>query len=238
MPAERYFVDQTLEMGEEVLLEESEFHHLTHVMRTREGDCVELINGKGYLAKSTVLRITKRQAVLTIDSLLFEEPSQMSYMLLQAIPRINRLDTIVEKCTELGASEICLWPAEHSERKDISKNQMERLQSLAISAMKQCGRMYLPLITLRPPLFAWEELPEEIFFGDVNPKAPLFMDIWKKKKRPNAAFVIGPESGFSLKELQWMNAKRFIGVKLHKHILRTDTAAIVALSLMSHSSVD
>jgi len=230
MPAERYFVNHPIQKGDQISLETQEFHHLVHVMRTKEGEEVEIINGAGLLAHAIVEKIKRNEAILTVTNVQTQPPSQSKFTLIQAIPRLNRLEIIIEKCTELGVDEICLWTSSLSERKEFSPNQKDRLHNIAIAAIKQCGRLYLPS-------FCWISdtknipLTDSGFFGDVAPSAPHFKDVWKPKHK--ATFVIGPESGLTQKETELLVEKGYIGVKLHPNILRTDTAAIVALALMS-----
>jgi len=230
MPAERYYLSEKFGVGEELFLVEDEFQHLTRVMRAKESEEIELVNGAGGLASAIIERLEKKRAVLKIEKVSTESPSSKKIILAQAIPRINRLDFIVEKGTELGMSELWLFPGKLSERKDLSEHQLNRLKAVTIASMKQCGRLFLPNILLKKPLDKWESLPSPAFFGDLNPQAPLLQST---KIPDQVIFFIGPESGFTddeEKKLQTLGAQ---GVKLHPNILRTDTAALVALALLS-----
>lgn len=235
MPAERYFHPELLQENLSVELKEHEHHHLVHVMRTRLGETVEIVNGQGQLAEAVLESNDKKSATLAIKSLITQPPPDEQIILIQGIPKLNRLENIIEKGTELGMTEIWLFPAARSEKKEFSANQMERLQSLAISAMKQCGRLYLPKIVVLPPLKLWEN-PDlhPLFFGDVNPDAPPFLSAWKKSKPSGkTGFCIGPESGFTEEEIGLLKKMGAEGVKLNANILRTDTAAIACLVLVS-----
>lgn len=236
MPKERFFIDQTFLENNYLLLEDKEFHHLINVMRSKIQDKVEVINGKGALGIAEVISIEKRRATLQIQLIHELPPPNCEIILAQAIPRPNRLDTILEKCTELGVTDIWLFPGDFSEIKDFKENKMERIQTILISAIKQCGRLYLPKVSFKPKLDQWSPLDFKAYFGDVDPNAPLFLeDFNQNSSSKKVLFFIGPESGFSEKEsniLRKLNAK---GVKLHENILRTDTAAITAIALMTHT---
>lgn len=235
MPAERFYINAPLTEGASVFLEDQEFHHLAHVMRGVEGEQVELVNGCGFLSQARIERIEKKRAQLIVTSLSYVPKNSFKLILAQAIPRLNRLDFIVEKGTELGMDELWLFPGELSERKNLTESQLERMQAVAVAAMKQCGRLYLPLLCLKKPLKNWElqELP--LYFGDTDPSAPIFEKSWKlKSSLEGVIFVIGPESGLTAKETESLKSLKALGVALHPNILRTDTAALTALSLISH----
>ncbi len=230
MPKERYYIAQELSPHQEIILSEEEFHHLT-VMRSREGEIAELVNGRGCCAQARILHIEKKRAILSIENLYISEKNQAEIILAQAIPKMNRLDFIIEKGTELGMSQLWLFPSERGERKTLSPTQLERLRHLSVAAMKQCGRLYLPEIKELPPLSKWQIPDSPLFFGSLNPGAPLFLEELQKKAYPRVIFCVGPEAGFSLDEEKALIALGGIGTKLNNHILRTETAAIAALVL-------
>lgn len=236
MPIERYFLDNSFRKHEQQELKGTEFHHLAHVMRTRKGEMVELINGKGTLAQAVVQTLAKDHALVKIIDL-FQEPSSPCRLILaQALPKPNRLDFILEKGTELGVDAFWLFPGQLSVKKEFFPHQLERAQSLTVAAMKQCGRLTLPTITTHPPLDQWPILKSTTFFGDLNPDAPSLESLWKQLSPPlfPIIFVIGPESGFNKQEIQHLTSIGAQGAKLHPNILRTDTASLMALSLLSH----
>lgn len=235
MPAERFFAEQPLKMGESLYLENQEHHHLVHVMRVEVGETIELVNGSGALAKALVERVEKKRALLRILNVHTEQRPSTEIILAQAIPRSNRIDFILEKGTELGMTQLWLFPAIQGERKRLTEHQFERLRGLTIAAMKQCGRLYLPTIIEKPPLAQWEAPSYPSFFGDTDPKAPPFLPLWQKERTKGIVFYIGPESGFTETEIEQLHRLKAKGVKLHPHILRTDTAALTALSLITHT---
>jgi len=235
MPAERYYFPHVFQHGTYLSIKDQEFHHLVNVMRSRQGDSIELVNGKGQLATGIIDIIEKKSAVIKIEEIYVESPSPKKLILAQGIPRLNRLEFILEKGTELGMSEIWLFPAIHSEKKIFSENQLERLQSIIIAAMKQSGRLFLPDLKILPQLKQWPMLPKASFFGDLRSEAPILANVWPSYANcDETLFVIGPESGFDEREILQLEKLGALGVKLHPNILRTDTAAITALSLLSH----
>lgn len=236
MPAERYFSNAVLQLKEAVELIGAEFHHLAHVMRARNGDPIELVNGRGVLAQAVVDEIKKDRARLTITNSEKQINKGNRIILAQALSKYNRLDFILEKGTELGVDEFWLFPGDHSIQKEWYPSHQERAQTVLISAIKQCGRLFLPQIDLKPRIEEWDgkTLPLS-FFGDIDSKAPLFELVWKDNpvKYP-VLFITGPEGGFSEREEQKLRLLGSQGVKLHDNILRTETASLMALSLLSH----
>jgi 16S rRNA (uracil1498-N3)-methyltransferase len=233
MPAERYHIDRPLEANNTVLLKDNEFHHLVRVMRSRVGDSVELVNGQGVLACATVREIFKDGVTLSVEEVQRETRSKPTIILAQAIPKPNRLDFILEKGTELGVDEFWLFPGKTSVKKDFSDNQTERCQFQILAAMKQCGRLFAPVIKLKPPLENWADITGAAFFGDIEPNAPLFSDCLNTTPLTSPLlFFVGPEAGLSQGEIIFLRKHGVQGVKLHQNILRTETASLAALSLI------
>lgn len=240
MPINRFFTEQNLVVGKTATITGQEFHHFAHVIRVKEGEIIELVNGRGQLAKATVESKGRHEAVVVVEDVESEEPPKKRVIIVQALPRLNRLEFILEKCTELGMDEIWLFPGDNSEKKRLSDSQIARVETILISAMKQCGRLFLPTIQLKPNLSSWKlDLGGCLLYGDIAPSAPWLIDTWLEKKevknveKQDCLFFIGPETGFSEKEHQFLKEIGAVGVKLHRNILRTDTAPMVALSVIS-----
>lgn len=237
MPAERYYYPEDFQEGNPISLADIEFHHLVNVMRNRIGDTIELINGKGQLAIGRIEEISKKAAKISVESISEASVLEKPLILAQAIPRLSKLEFVLEKGTELGVTEIWLFPATYSDKSSFSKNQLDRFNTILVSAMKQCGRLFLPELILMPRLEEWQTFCLPAFYGDTDPNAPLFEVMWKKiekKGMEGTIFCIGPESGFTSQETVSLKALGATGVKLNPFILRTETAAIVAMSLMAH----
>ncbi len=231
MPAERFFLDDELMQGTRVEMEGVELHHLAHVMRIKIGEEVELVNGRGSLAKGKVTSIEKRRAVIEVVSCEKSEVGAARFVMGIPLMRPSKLEWVVEKGTELGADAFWIYPADGSEKEGLSDNQLERLRYIAISAMKQSGRLDLPAIRI---LSRFEDLfsgAGTYLFGDTSPSAPLILEVRFEKIWP-LVFITGPEKGFSSGEVKQLQMKAK-GVRIHKNILRAETAPIAALPLLS-----
>lgn len=230
MPDNRFYIDSPLSTTPQTL-EGEEAHHLIHVMRGRPGDLIELVNGRGELAEAAIVSTGKRDATVEITKRFPIPPRPPTLIIAQAMPRFNRLDTVLEKGTELGMSELWLFTGDRSEKAELSANQKERARKIMVSAMKQCGRLYLPEIRLLPPLKQWKSPEYPLYFGTLEEGVPTLFQAWKRAN--GAIFAVGPEKGFSSEELKLLKELGGIGVTLHPNILRTETAPLAALSIMS-----
>jgi 16S rRNA (uracil1498-N3)-methyltransferase len=238
MPAERFYLKSPLIPDQTVSLIDEEFHHLSHVMRLKAGEEIQLVNGEGCLAKAKISSLLKKEALISIEHVEHQSPSLHRLVLAQAFPRLPRLEYLLEKSVELGVTDIWLFPGELSEKTELSPSGLKRVHHILISAMKQCGSLFLPSLRILPPLLQWDskELPSYCFFGDTDPSAPALYEMLENAPKTPSSFLIaiGPEKGFSEKEELFMkNPLSFQGVKLHKHILRTDTAAISSLAIIA-----
>lgn len=233
MPECRFYIDSPLAQEQEVLLQDEEMRHLI-VMRPEIGDTIEIVNGKGDLARARITQFNKKETVLQITSLHHEAEDPLKLIIAQGMPKLPRLDIILEKGTELGMGELWLFPADRSEKVGLSANQNDRIKKILIASMKQCGRLYIPKVQIVDPIASWNPLPYPIFYGAFGENIPSFASTLKQTPPHNGIiFVVGPESGLSNKEEKQLNKLKAQGVSLHKNILRTDTAPLAALALMS-----
>lgn len=220
----RFYVDEA-SFEESYFLSGSEFHHLSRVLRMRAGEELELINGRGLLARAQIDRLEKEGARLTILDCKEEDLPSPSLLLGISLFKLNRLEWTIEKGTELGADGFYLFPAERSEQEKLSFHQLARLRHLSIAAMKQCGRLYLPEITFCDSLSKVLDLDAQFFYGDPEAKGAASFETASSQ----ILFLTGPEGGFSDDEIDLLKEREALSVKLHKNILRAETAPLAAL---------
>ncbi|NGX48225.1 MAG: Ribosomal RNA small subunit methyltransferase E [Chlamydiae bacterium] len=226
MPENRFFLDQPFEKDLTAKITGDELKHL-RVMRREMGDTIELVNGRNQLAHAKITSLDKDAATLILSEITTNPPPKQQLILAQALLKPKNLDFVIEKGTELGATAFWLFPGQRSEKKSLSPTQIQRCRHLAISALKQCGRLDLPEIREMPPLADWVEFPPgELFFGNLNSK-----NIFTPPEGDSTLFV-GPEKGFSQEEEDLLS-KHAKGVRLHPYVLRAETAALCFLSLSS-----
>lgn len=228
MPAERFFYPDLLHNRQTISLKGEEAFHLLKVMRKKQGEPVELINGKSQLALARLEKSSKDEALLFVEKLIESPAPRIGLILCIALPKLNRIEWIIEKGTELGVFAFWLFPGEQSEKPTLSDHQLHRLEHLAISALKQCGRLDLPAIEMKKPLSQWQKPTGTLLFGDTSNQAPRIAASYPLP----IFFFTGPEKGFSKKELDLLKAWKATGVSLHSNILRADTAPIAAAAIL------
>lgn len=234
MPKDRYFIDQDLKKEASIELFDKEAHHLRTSMRKKMGDAIEIINGRGFLAKAIVEKIESKAVILHIKEVAFKEEQKQRIKLIQAFIKPPKIDLILEKCTELGCNDFWFFNSSTSEKIDISKNRFERMNHLLIAALKQCGALYLPKIKIFKTLRDIKNLEGQKYFGSLDETEKKSLDI-DKNTAENISFFIGPEKGFSKEEISYLKeVLKAKGVKLNSNILRAETAAIAAVAITSH----
>lgn len=211
-------------------------HHVAQVLRCSEGTSLILFDGRGgeWTAIITQLRKNEVQVVLTsFDEI--ERESRLSMTLIQALPAADKMDWIVQKCTELGVAKILPVASKRSIVR-LSGERMERRvlhwQGVAAAACEQCGRNRVPQVA--PVLSLTQclsQLPEETRLI-LSPQAsqPL-----SELQPPSSALtlLIGPEGGFEEGEYQAAARLGFQSVTLGPRVLRTETAGVAALAAMN-----
>ncbi len=231
----RLFVQIPLAPGGIVELPADTAAHMVRVLRARSGDALILFNGDGseYQGCIETIRGTRVNVALTQGRAMSRE-SPLQVVLVQAIPRGDRMDFVIQKATELGVARIVPVLSARSvvrlnERQYQSK--LEHWRGVAVSACEQCGRNRIPLID--PPLELLDHLgaPGEtsqrwVLDPESQAAAPMSATLTA------AEVTIGPEGGFSPEELDAMRIAGLQGIRLGPRVLRTETAALVALTFL------
>lgn len=237
MKEKRYFYDGELTINKLISLEGDEFHHLANVMRSRVGERVCVFNGDGTFYFGDIKTISKKYAEIKItDSLKSESEPTVNLSVYQALAKGDKLSLIMQKITEVGASNLCLFESKFCDVKSNTHKQ-ERINSIAISAAKQCGRA---TITKTSGIYSIKQVAEQIKDFDAFYVAyenedglTLVSDLLKNQKQlKNVAIMIGAEGGFSNDEINLLKESGAKIVSLGKRILRTETASIVCAGVI------
>jgi 16S rRNA (uracil1498-N3)-methyltransferase len=241
MSTRRLCVDHVLTTGHSLRIDGDRAHYIGRVLRCRPGDEITLFNGDGCEYPSRIERMDKHAVVLTIGTA--AEPrveSPLGLRLIQGIARGERMDTIVQKATELGVQRLSPVRSEFSVVRldgERAVNRLRHWQRIGQSACEQCGR------TVPPQLDAPRALPEALAEAAgrkstrlmLHPGSPLsiatMLPIAAIPEGDGLEFLIGPEGGLSSAERQQAAAAGFVAVSLGPRTLRTETAALAALTL-------
>ncbi len=231
----RLYTTDRLEPEQQVCLTGKPAHYLHRVLRLAIGDRIVLFNGDGWDYPATISSISKDQAMAQVSARLPAVPeSALDIHLVQAVSRGERMDTSLQKATELGVSIIQPLITERVEVKLHGKRlakRMQHWQGVIISACEQSGRAKLPL--LQPPvaLAEWLTTHRPRQSRVLHPRAEKGLLDGLVAVEP-VALVIGPEGGFSRTEIQVMQAGGVMPVQVGRRILRTETAGPAAIAAL------
>jgi 16S rRNA (uracil1498-N3)-methyltransferase len=214
-----------------IILSKEELSHINKVLRIRENTRITLTDGLGLIAEATISGISNKG--IDFEDIEVKKVKPLSYFLTIAIAptkNISRFEWFIEKATEIGISVIQPILTEHSERKHVRH---ERLEKVAISAMKQSKKAWKPNIL---PILEFKEYitgtgESDKYMAYLGEKSPHLFALNNKLK--SSIVLIGPEGGFSEKEYATAKANNFQSVSLGNSRLRTETAGIVATQIIS-----
>lgn len=236
MKEKRYFYNGTIYINSVITLEDEEFHHLVNVMRSRVGERVCLFNGDGNFYFGEVRAINKKNAEIMVTSSekSNNEPT-IKLTIYQALAKGDKMSLVMQKITEIGASTLCLFESEFCDVK-ANTHRQDRLDTISVSAAKQCGRASL---VQTKGIYKFSEIAEQITDFDAFYVAYEAEDgstlasslIENKNNLKNIAIMIGAEGGFSQKEIELLKNNNAKIVSLGNRILRTETASIVCAGL-------
>jgi 16S rRNA (uracil1498-N3)-methyltransferase len=211
-----------------VTLDSDEAHHLIHVLRLREGAEVSLFDARGRAAKGRVLRIAGDEARVEV---LGPEPTRESPLQLTiavAPPKGDRASFLVEKLTELGVVRIVPLETERGRH----RVNLERWRRIVLEACKQSGRSRAPVVEPPASLTSLLEEPGQLLAA--HPDSPPLAFAAAE----NVIVLIGPEGGWSQKELTLLASREVTLFGLGPRTIRTETAAIAAATLLQYLAAD
>ena len=229
----------------EIIIDSDEQQHIVKVLRLRENEEIFITDGKGNLAKGTLVIEGKKVSLnpLEIKENL-PEFSPKLHIAIAPTKNIDRTEFFVEKAVEMGVSEITFLTTEKSERKNIN---VERFQKQAIAASKQSLRFHFPTLNPLTKLsdFIKNTTPENTFVAHCHENLERIdlqeiqesrnknqdfdseeSDEKTKSQKNEITFLIGPEGDFSEREIQQLAEKGIKAVSLGNQRLRTETAGI------------
>lgn len=230
----RFFTQQRLEPESELALETSISRHLGRVLRARAGDTVTLFNGDGHNYTASVISISKDVVIVRIQQ---REPchteSPVAVTLGLALSKGDRFDWAIQKATELGVSAVAPLFTERVDfpiPEDRLSRRMAHWQQIVISACEQSGRARVPTVFAPQALASWCE--------SVDAEAKYILDLEQDHRDQRSAppsslaLLVGPEGGLTSSEIRMATQLGFHRLQLGPRVLRTETAPVVALSIL------
>ncbi|HQF37829.1 MAG TPA: 16S rRNA (uracil(1498)-N(3))-methyltransferase [Opitutaceae bacterium] len=246
MPDFRVFCTPPTHEPAEILLEETEAHHLVSVNRARVGDTVVAFDGAGHEWICELAAIGKRDARLKVRFPQKIKALPYAVTLGQALPKGKYMDAIVRKATEIGVAGIVPLVSERTEvqlESDREENKLEKWRAAAIEAAKQCGNAFLPAI--QPVQRATDFMESTKGFdlkliASLQPGAKSLKTVLarfreEKGQAPRKVlWLVGPEGDFTPAEMSISKNAGFEPITLGPLVLRCETAAVYALSILSY----
>ena len=213
-------------------LSEEESFHACKVLRLKNGDQVHILNGKGTRFQAELECVDSKKTTFKSLHILQEtiKPNYSISLWVAPTKQMERMEWMVEKCTELGINSIGFFHSRYSERKEIKLN---RLEKIAISALKQSKNIFLPeiksMVSIKEIIqfpVNQQSLNQYLFAHIADPvDKPLFKIL---NKNMNFNILIGPEGDFTNEESESLITNNWLPFSLGKSILRTETACIAA----------
>lgn len=236
----RVFHASPLKGKDRVELDAAAAKHLLTVLRLKVGAPITLFDGSGFEFTGTIDQADKKQAWVRIAQMhgpVVESPLHVT--LAQGVSRGERMDYTVQKAVELGVAAILPVLTERSVVKldqDGGEKKRAHWQAVAISACEQSGRVKVPQVQapVTLPQFLASKLPADLKLL-LDPEGGVTAGMLPRPADAKAMLLVGPEGGLSENEIALAARVGFQGLKLGPRILRTETAALVALSLLQAS---
>jgi 16S rRNA (uracil1498-N3)-methyltransferase len=234
MRRSRLFQQQKLAQGTTVTLDREGAHYLGRVLRLKAGDKVNLFNSEDGEFSATLIHSDRHRVTVQLDdSAVNLTDPQLAVNLGLGLSRGERFDYAIQKSTELGVVRIIPLVTENCEVRlagDRSEKKLTHWQRVAISACEQCGRSVVPTVAEPVDLTRWL----------ADNRGGLLLDASGDPGLPDTVpaqplnLLIGPEGGFSEQEVNLARQHDYQVIRLGPRILRTETAPVVALSLLQY----
>ncbi len=235
MRIHRIFEPQELSCGRKLELNSDSANHVGRVLRLQAGEQLWLFNGQGGQYLAEILAASKKS--VTVELKEFDDSNSESPLAIhlgQVISRGERMEFVIQKAVELGVTQITPLFSERCGVKltgERLEKKIAQWQKIAVSACEQCGRNKVPAINSAIWLKEWVCVESEEIKLTLHPRAEYSINTLPQ---PTAGLrlLIGPEGGFSDEELQLTEAVNFTQTLLGPRVLRTETAALTAITAL------
>lgn len=228
-----------LAQGQPVELTGSPARHLTRVLRLGAGDRFTMFDGRGGEYEATLSAVEGQRAIVDIGAhTAIERESPLSLHLVQALPKGEKADWVVQKAVELGADAVTFVSTERTVvklRGERAEKRLEHWRAVCASACEQCGRNRIPAVGPVTPLATWlgdrdRSLPGFVLspaVPDEDPAAHLEL-----RQGVRVDLLVGPEGGLSDDEVTMARTSGMRALQLGPRVLRTETAGLAALTAL------
>ena len=240
---DRFFVEGVHAPGDRVAFAADDAHKLRNVLRKRSGDRVEVVDSAG-AAFAASLDVDARAVTAQLEEPLMREGAEpaLRVTLAQAIPKGHKMDFVIEKATELGVERIVPVRTARVIASDTNAAKVERWRRIAKSAAQQSGRTHVPggddIVSWDALLPSFARFDRVFVPWELAPPLPLREALAHDADARTVLLAIGPEGGFAADEIARARVAGATVVSLGRRILRTETAALVVLSILAYERGD
>ena len=239
----RFFIDAPLDA--EMFIQGQDAHHISRVLRMQVGDSIVVVAPDGAAGIAKIESIVMDKVALALQQTIVEDKeAPLNVYLAQGLPKSDKMDYIVQKAVELGIRGVYPMDAEHSvvQYDQAKKNKrQERWQKISVEAAKQCGRAIVPIVEPIRNLatilagIAAETVVLMLYEGQT---AQGLKQALAEHHAKDYLLLVGPEGGFSAKEVALCQSHGACIVTLGPRILRTETAALAGVSIVMYEYGD
>jgi 16S rRNA (uracil1498-N3)-methyltransferase len=236
MTISRIYQQTLLNTDSHINLDEQASHHLSKVLRARVGDHITLFNGEGGEYDAAIISINKKSVevqVGTFNNRSAESPLQLC--LAQGISRGEKMGYIIQKAVELGVTQIVPLLTERCTVKLDEERRQKRFQhwqTIIVNACEQSGRNRIPELVVPQTYESWIGTASADLCLVLAPQAVEKIERSKVNANGKIVLLIGPEGGLSEQEIEQSVQKGFKPVNIGPRVLRTETAATAALTIL------
>ena len=223
----RFFIAQKIgDVGEITMSNKDIYHQIVRVLRRREGDVVEMLDNSGFEYRCVIQNIGKSDLTLSVESKELNPAEPEIYVTLyQSLLKKDKMEWVLEKCTEIGVSSFVPVLSEHSVKLGIN---IDRARKILKEATEQCGRGKIPELS---EAMSFEKAAAQagssgalnIFLHEASENILAGLERGEFK---NINLFVGPEGGFSESEVNIAGENNFKIISISQRVLRAETAAI------------
>jgi 16S rRNA (uracil1498-N3)-methyltransferase len=228
MPHCRIYLDDEFQIGHEVTIPADQGHYLRHVMRLGSGDTITVFNGHGGEYRGTISQLSKAHSSCLIDTFIdVTREMPLRVHIIQCANKSEKIETVLQKCTELGVASFQIANSERSQFKLTEKKlqaRLDRWQKIIIEAAEQSERTAIPALTWSPSLKSLQAT------GNTYALHPEAAQQWQEAKEQIAAasditLAVGPEGGWSRHDLETLSGLGFTPLTFGPRVMRAETTA-------------
>lgn len=241
----RFYVPEPRVEGDLIRVTGNEAKHIRTVLRLKTGDRLSIFDGSSKEYEGTIVKADRSDVLVRIETILRpREAFGLAITLAQSLLKGDKMDWVIQKATELGASELIPFFSSRTVpllEPSKAKDRHKRWRRIAVEASKQCGRTLLPRVS---PLLDYHQVLR------VPSRNALRLFLWEKKgaklkevltgmgERENIFVVVGPEGGWADQEAEEAIGVGFIPITLGRRTLRAETVGLSVLSILQYELGD